>query len=99
MTTHSSILFSFFLVLPVYSYQPISLHAQSCNPMDCIPPGFSVHALFQARILEWVAISFSPLQYSCLEHPMDGEAWRATDRGVAKVRHDLSNLAHIHYPY
>ena len=29
-----------------------------CNPMDCSPPG-SVHGLFQARILEWVAISFS----------------------------------------
>ena len=30
-----------------------------CNPMDCSPPGFSVHGIFQARILEWVAISFS----------------------------------------
>ena len=29
-----------------------------CNPMDCSPLG-SVHGLFQARILEWVAISFS----------------------------------------
>ena len=27
--------------------------------MDCSPPGFSVHGTFQARILEWVAISFS----------------------------------------
>ena len=30
-----------------------------CDPMDCSPPGFSVHELFQARILEWVAISSS----------------------------------------
>ena len=30
-----------------------------CNPMDCSPPGFSVHRILQARILEWVAISFS----------------------------------------
>ena len=30
-----------------------------CNPMDCSPPGSSVHEIFQARILEWVAISFS----------------------------------------
>ena len=29
-----------------------------CNLMDCSPPGFSVHGIFQARILEWVAISF-----------------------------------------
>ena len=30
-----------------------------CDPMDCSPPGSSTHGLFQARILEWVAISFS----------------------------------------
>ena len=31
----------------------------SCDPVDYSMPGFSVHGLFQARILEWVAISFS----------------------------------------
>ena len=30
-----------------------------CNHMDCGPPGSSVHGIFQARILEWIAISFS----------------------------------------
>jgi len=30
-----------------------------CDPMDCNPPGSSIHGIFQARILEWVAISFS----------------------------------------
>ena len=30
-----------------------------CNPMDCSPPGFSVHRIFQARILEKVVISSS----------------------------------------
>ena len=30
-----------------------------CNPMDCRPPGSSVHKILQARILEWVAILFS----------------------------------------
>ena len=30
-----------------------------CHPMDCSLPGSSVHGIFQARILEWVAISFS----------------------------------------
>ena len=30
-----------------------------CSPMDCIPPGSSVHGIFQARILEWVAMSSS----------------------------------------
>ena len=30
-----------------------------CYPMDCNLPGSSVHGIFQARVLEWVAISFS----------------------------------------
>ena len=30
-----------------------------CDPTDCNLPGFSIHGIFQARILEWVAISFS----------------------------------------
>ena len=30
-----------------------------CDPMDCSLPGFSVRGIFQARVLEWVAISFS----------------------------------------
>ena len=30
-----------------------------CNPMDCSPPGSSVHGISQARVLEWVAIAFS----------------------------------------
>ena len=30
-----------------------------CNPMDCSPPGSSVHGILQARILEWVAMPFS----------------------------------------
>ena len=30
-----------------------------CDPMDCSLPGSSVHGIFQARILEWIAITFS----------------------------------------
>ena len=30
-----------------------------CNPVDCTLPGSSVHGILQARILEWIAISFS----------------------------------------
>ena len=30
-----------------------------CNPMDCSPPGSSIHGIFQARVLEWAAIPFS----------------------------------------
>ena len=47
--------------------------AQSClilhDPMDCSPPGSSAHGIFQARVLEWGAISFSAyavtLLFSC----------------------------------
>ena len=32
-----------------------------CDPMDCGPPGSSVHGIFQARVLEWAAIAFSTI--------------------------------------
>ena len=131
------------------------------DPMDCSRPGSSVQGIFQARILEWVAISFSrgsspsrdrhqvssiagdalpseppekpitflspysisewlrgtesaanagaaedrvlflsredpqggnsnPLQYSCLENPLDRGAWQATVHGVEKSRTQLT---------
>ena len=49
------------------SYRPMDLIVKwsrlvvsdSCDPMDCSLPGSSVHGIFQARTLEWVAISFS----------------------------------------
>ena len=34
-------------------------HVRLCDPMDCSPPGSSVHGILQARILEWVAMPFS----------------------------------------
>ena len=42
-----------------------------CDPTDCSPPGSSVRGIFQARILEWVVISYStgssqPRDWSCL---------------------------------
>ena len=66
----------------LYSYVYILLLclAQSwptlSDPMDCSPPGSSVHGILQARILEWVAILFSrgsspprdQAQHSCTGH-------------------------------
>ena len=37
----------------------LQLYLTVCNPMDCSPPGSSVHGILQKRILEWVAIPFS----------------------------------------
>ena len=45
--------------------------AQSCltpsDPMDCSLPGFSVHGVFQARVLEWGAILFTDQPLKCME--------------------------------
>ena len=44
-----------------------------CDPMDYSPPGSSLHGVFQARILEWVALSFSressrPRDQTCISY-------------------------------
>ena len=39
----------------------------------------------------------NPLQYSCLENPMEGGAWWATVHGVAKSRTRLSDLTSLHF--
>ena len=44
-------------VLLLFSCYVVS--ASFCNPMNCRPPGSSVHVISEARILEWVTISFS----------------------------------------
>ena len=44
--------------------------AQLCltvsNPMDRSLPGFSIHGIFQTRVLEWDAIAFSVYVYTCI---------------------------------
>ena len=44
----------------IHNLQSVVLVAHSCptlcNPMDCSLPGFSVHVILQARVLEWVAM-------------------------------------------
>ena len=61
LTTISNLTFNQSLLKKMYVQ--CVLVAQSCltlcDPMDCILPGSSVHGVLQARILEWVAISFS----------------------------------------
>ena len=43
----------------VYDSEVAQLCPTLCDPMDCSPPGSSVHGIFQARVPEWVAIFFS----------------------------------------
>ena len=49
------------MTIYVYFYMCTSVCAQStsCDPVYCNPPVSSVHGIFQARILKWVAISYS----------------------------------------
>ena len=46
------------LSIPSWWFSP-SVMSDSCDPMDCSLPASSVHGIFQARILDWVAIFFS----------------------------------------
>ena len=56
---------SFHFLLQCMKVKSESEVAQSCltliDPMDCSLPGFSIHGIFQARVLEWGAIAFSDL--------------------------------------
>ena len=59
-------------VVPATSSEWVSEVTQSgltlCDPVDCSSPGSSVHGIVQARILEWVAISFSREHYQLHYH-------------------------------
>ena len=151
---------------PMHESESESEDAQSCptlsDPMDCSLPGFSIHGIFQARVLEWGAIAFSeselyhllnrwcwansltplipsflnsnadnyyyyiiiinscnagdpgsiprsgrshgegngnPLQYSCLENPMDGEKpGGLQSMGSQIVGHDWVTSTHNETP-
>ena len=52
---------------------------QSCptlsDPMECSPPGSSVHGIFQARVLEWVASAFSAENPGGLYSPWSHRSW------------------------
>ena len=80
-----------------------------CNPMDCSPPGFFVHGILQARILEWVAISFSrgsswPRDQTQVSHIVgrrfnlwatkDGQYWNQIDY-IQKLNQEQIHLAQI----
>ena len=51
-----------------------------CDPMDCSPPSFSIHWIFQAWVLEWVAISFSNQRHLHKTWAgLVGETWQGPD--------------------
>ena len=75
--------------------------AQSCltlsDPMDCSPPGSSIHGIFQARVLEWGAIAFSNYSFAAaaakllqswlaLCDPIDGSPPGSPVPGILQAR-------------
>jgi len=48
-----------FILILIAHAKLLQLCPTLCNPVDCSPPGSSVHGLLQARIMEWVDFSFS----------------------------------------
>ena len=73
----------------------VCLSAQSCptlcDPMDCSPPGSSVHEISQERILEWVAISFSGLPlYTSLNDASENLATESYNFSVSTVAKPVS---------
>ena len=59
-----------------------------CHTMDCSLPGSSVHRIFQARILEWVAAAATKLLQSCptLCDPIDGSPPGSPVPGILQAR-------------
>ena len=58
-----------------------------CDPMDCSPPGSSVHGILQARVLEWGAISFSII-------PVDGNQNHGPPQCTAPPRRPRNRMQH-----
>ena len=71
-----------------------------CYPVEYSPPGSSVHGIFQARILEWVAISFSrgssqPRDWTQLSYI----AGRCFNLWATREAHQHNGVPFIPYPY
>ena len=59
-----------------------------CDPTDCSPSGSSVHGIFQARILEWGAMSFfDSTRYCAVKHTRALSPVRGGTHGTLHSRH------------
>ena len=68
-----------------------------CNPMDCSLPGSSVHGVLQARILEWVAVSFSrgssPSKYQTQVSALQADSFPYEPPGKPSVQMESVNFS------
>ena len=64
-----------------------------CDPVDYSPPGSSVHGIFQARVLQWVAISFSgPYFVRTLHHEPSWVALHGTAHSFIELDNAVIHL-------
>ena len=79
------VLFSRFSLVIYFKYVCVSrsVVSDSCNPMDCSMPGSSAREILQARIVQWISISFS----------------RGSNPGLLHCRQILYHLSHQGSPF
>ena len=73
--------------------------ALQADALPSEPPGKSVY-MYKIYIHVYIYLgegNGNPLQYSCLENPMDGGAWWAAVHGVAKGRTQLNDFTFMHW--
>ena len=56
-----------------------------CDPMDCSLPGSSVHGIFQARILEWIAIFLLQVIFLTLESSLRLLIWQTDSLSLSHI--------------
>ena len=86
--------------------EPVLSVAQSCwtlfDLMGCSPPGFSVHGILQARILEWVAVpssrgSLQPRDQTCISHSSFERGLFTTESSIQEALILTSALTFFHH--
>ena len=70
-----------------------------CDPMDCSTPGTSVHGILQARILEWVAISFSRSSIQSVKTRLGADYGSDHELLIAKFRLKLKKVGKTTRPF
>ena len=85
-----------FFFLPFFSFIHLCVHLSFCSYIpsfpSLLPPSFPSSTCEKHHFLPpkaWEG-NGNPLQYSCLENPIDRGPWRATGHGFARIGHDLA---------
>ena len=66
-----------------------------CDPMDCSISGSSIHGIFQARVLEWVAIAFSEKKHLLLLYWLCQTLWLCGSQQTVKILQEMGIPDHL----